>query len=284
MFLAVIIPTLGRKQNLSETLHCILTQAEVPDQIIVSATQTSDVPEDLAPDPRVKIMYGSVGSCKQRNRAIDALDPQTQIVCLLDDDVELCQNYFTIVKRFFADRPDVIGFCGSICTTHTMTRRQARDFLRDQQPDDRFLEGPMRLGCAMNLRRSVLDKVRFDERLALYGRLEDADFSAHCVPLGKQGTYMACGVAHLMDIKSRLPGKPYGFCQIMNPFYLWRKGSIPKLTEVLRSHWFVAFASNGWGVLTRKKNRDYWGRLRGNFLALFMILRGRVEPEYIEKI
>jgi glycosyltransferase involved in cell wall biosynthesis len=284
MFLAVIIPTLGRRKTLAETLQSVLRQTEIPDQIIVSASQQSDVDEATAADARFRVTYGHPGTTCQRNRGIDALDPKAEIVCMLDDDVELRDDYFAYVKKLFVDRPDVAGFSGSVFTYDGRSREQAKQVLRDRKIDDTFSEGKIGIGCAMNIRRSVLDKVRFDERLALYGRLEDADFSARSLHLGKQGSYHACPVAHLVEPQARLPGKQYGFSQVMNPFYLYRKGSVLSFWEVVKSHWWIAFGSNTWGVVTRRQNRDYWGRLRGNFLAIWLIVRGRVEPEYIEKI
>jgi glycosyltransferase involved in cell wall biosynthesis len=284
MFLAVIVPTQGRRKTLGETVQSILRQTDIPDQIILSASEPADIDQELAANPRFVFIYGPRGTTQQRNRGIDRLDPKTEIVCMLDDDVELPEDYFASVKRLFESRADVIGFSGSVMTVDHKTRQEAQEILRQWKPEDRFGEGRIGLGCSMNVRRWVLDKVRFDERLALYGRLEDADFAAQTIHLGKQGTYFASRVCHLMEKQGRLPGKAYGFSQVMNPYYLWRKGSMPSFWEVVRAHWWIAFGSNTWGMVRPRRPIDHWGRLRGNFLAIWFILRGKVEPEYVEKI
>jgi glycosyltransferase involved in cell wall biosynthesis len=284
MFLAVIVPTQARKKSVGETVESIVRQADIPDQIIVSASGPEDVDPDLAKNPRVQLVFGPRGITLQRNRGIDALNPKAEIVCMLDDDVELPEDYFSCVKRLLETRPEIVGFSGSVMTVDHKTREEAKKILLQWKGEDRFEEGKIGIGCSMNVRRWVLEKVRFDERLALYGRLEDADFAARTFPLGKQGTYFACRVAHLMEKQGRLPGKAYGFSQVMNPYYLWRKGSMPSFWEVVRAHWWIALGSNTWGMVRPRRPIDHWGRLRGNFLALWFILRGRIEPEYIEKI
>jgi hypothetical protein len=135
----------------------------------------------------------------------------------------------------------------------------------------------------MNIRRQVFDHISFDERLPLYGWLEDADFAARSQHLGKQGTYDACRTVHLLEQKMRLSGVRFGYSQIMNPYYLWRKGSVP-LKEVLLNHWLKGIGSNTLGLIRRDVAIDRLGRLHGDFLALWFILHGRIEPEYIEKL
>lgn len=78
----------------------------------------------------------------------------------------------------------------------------------------------------MAFRAEAAATVRFDEKLPLYGWLEDADFAAW-VPgvLGRTNAFYGvhCGVKHGRDANARR----FGYSQVSNPAYLWRKGSLP---------------------------------------------------------
>jgi len=254
----------------------------MPDQVIISAVEPADWDEGRT-DPRIQVLFGTKGLTRQRNRAIAALDRKCEIVSMMDDDVELPKDYFERVQGIFTQRPDVAICFANVRNGLGMSRDQARQALAHWSAPDEFREGACGLGCSMNIRRSVFDHVSFDERLPLYGWLEDADFAARSRPYGKVGTYEACRIIHLLEQKMRLSGVRFGFSQVMNPYYLWRKGSIP-FNEVLLSHWLKGTCSNAFGLLRPDRTIDRAGRLRGSFLAFSLLIRGCVEPERIERL
>jgi hypothetical protein len=260
----------------------VLRQTVAPHQVIVSAVDLADWGEN-AVDSRVQIILGDKGLTRQRNRGIAALDAKCEIVTMLDDDVELPEDYFEAVHRLFTKRPDVALCFGAVRDAPGASREDARQIITRWPPSDEFKEGAYGLGCSMNIRRKVLDHINFDERLPLYGWLEDADFAARARPFGLQGVYNACRTVHLLEQKMRLSGVRFGYSQVMNPYYLWRKGSIP-FKEVLMSHWFKGMASNLLGAIRRDPSIDRWGRLRGSVLAIWFIVLGRVEPEFVERL
>jgi GT2 family glycosyltransferase len=283
VFHSVIIPTRGRADSCWETVACVFRQSVKPDQVLVSAVDAADVDNPMT-DERVRVIFGQKGLTRQRNRAIDQLDPSCEIVTMLDDDVELPEDYLANVQRLFSQRPDVVICFGDVRNCPGATRDQARQILGQWSAPNEFHEGPSGLGCSMNIRRSVLNQVRFDERLPLYGWLEDADFSARCRGLGKIGFHEAARTVHLVEQRARLSGYRFGYSQVMNPFYLWRKNRGGTLIGLLREHWLKVIGSNLVGLVRRDPMIDRWGRLRGNFLAFRLILRGRVEPELIERL
>jgi hypothetical protein len=277
VFHSVIIPTRGRRESCRATVEAVFRQAVAPD-----AVEPGDW-GDAPPEPRVLVVFGAAGLTRQRNRGIAALDPRCEIVTMLDDDVELPADYFQSVQRLFQQRPDVALCFASVREAARISRDQARQILDQWPARVEFREGACGLGCSMSFRRSVADQIKFDERLPLYGWLEDADFAARARPFGKQGTSESCRTIHLVEPKMRLSGVRFGFAQIMNPFYLWRKGSV-SFKEILLQHWIKACGSNLLGFVRRDPAIDRWGRLRGNFYAFSLILRGRVEPEILEKL
>src|SRR5690606_30638203 len=81
-------------------------------------------------------------------------------------------------------------------------------------------------GCNMAFRRSAIEGVRFDERLPLYGWLEDVDFSAQA---GRKGVLLKSETlvgVHLGVKGGRTSGVRFGYSQIVNPVYLLGKKTI----------------------------------------------------------
>src|SRR5256885_1905456 len=71
-----------------------------------------------------------------------------------------------------------------------------------------------------------------NERLSLYGWLEDLDFARSMLRRGRVVKCTGARIAHLGVSSGRQSEARYGFSQVMNPFYLWRKGQI-SLVELL---------------------------------------------------
>jgi GT2 family glycosyltransferase len=135
----------------------------------------------------------------------------------------------------------------------------------------------------MTVRRAVADRVRFDERLRMYAWLEDADFGRRCLAYGKCANAASARIVHLAEKTGRLNSRQFGFAQVMNPYYLNKKGVVSR-SALFWEHWGRALASNLIHFFSNDPERDRVGRIKGNAIALFFIARGRCEPEYIEKI
>jgi GT2 family glycosyltransferase len=138
-------------------------------------------------------------------------------------------------------------------------------------------------GCNMSVRVSVVGKLRFDERLPLYGWLEDIDFSSQLRRNGRVVELRHVLGVHL-GVRSggRVSGKRLGYSQVMNPIYLVKKGTVPLsfamdlmirnvIANLIRSLWPEAHV-------------DRWGRLKGNSTAAWHAMQGRIEPEHILNI
>jgi GT2 family glycosyltransferase len=138
-------------------------------------------------------------------------------------------------------------------------------------------------GCNMTVRRSVLARARFDERLPLYGYMEDRDFAFECVRLGHLARCESATLVHLCPAVGRISARRLGFSQIMNPIYLWRKGNY-------RSWWDVAwqvsrpFLINASLALAPGRGIDRLGLLAGNCRGLSSVLHGRIAPEDITQL
>lgn len=283
----VIIASTGRPTVLAETVASLRLQTVPPDEILVSVAGTGDVLPETATVPGVRVIEGPRGSSVQRNAALDQVGSDTDIISFFDDDVELPADHLEVVQRQFASEPGIVMFWGVMIADGSriggITRDQARAALAAHRPSDGF-EAARRgadgvLGGDLHVRRRALGDLRFDERLALYGWGEDRDLASRCSAFGTVGRCRRSVIAHLGTPSGRVTGRTLGFAQVMNPFYLWRKGSLPARDAAAMS--IKAIARNALGTLLRERSIDRRGRLHGNLVALSLLARRRVEPEYV---
>jgi hypothetical protein len=204
--------------------------------------------------------------------------------------VELAPDHLARAQELFAREADVVMFWGLLVADGVkrggITRHEARAALRAHAPEGGFevARGGARgaLGGGMHVRRAAAGHMRFDERLALYGWQEDRDLASRCAALGRVGRYRACAFAHLGVPGGRVSGRRFGFAQVMNPVYLWRKGSMP--AGDAGALCATAVARNALGTLLGDRRVDRAGRLRGNLAAVGLLLRRRVEPEHVARL
>mgnify|MGYP001373232929 CR=1 FL=1 len=87
---------------------------------------------------------------------------------------------------------------------------------------------------------------------------------------------------HLGSRGTRLNGTPFGYTQILNPIYLVYKGTVPAgfaARQMARN-----LAANLLRSLSPEPHIDRRGRLKGNLLAFFHVLTGRIEPEHVMRL
>ncbi len=275
---AVIIASCGRPDILAETLESLLRQKKECGPIILSVEKAEDLPITSeawkALGNRIQVIQGKRGATRQLNRAIQALPANLELVTFLDDDVELAEDYLETIQRLFVDQPDVMGAQGRCLADGNIYRSQAIALLRassEEISQQKWEKAETLYGCNMTVRRRALEFARFDERLAEYGWLNDADFSSQVRGLGRLVTVPAARLAHLAAGGGRGNGRTFGISQIINPYYLWRKGSLNSFSHVLLRHWLPALVAN--------VSRGAWTRLRGNIRGLWEVLRGRGKPD-----
>ncbi|MFL5331174.1 MAG: glycosyltransferase family 2 protein [Gemmataceae bacterium] len=278
MFLTVIIASKGRPAILAETIRNLHGQIQPADEVIVSVTGREDLPAQMPVN--VRILTGPPGSSRQRNLAVVEASPASDVMVFMDDDIALAPDYFAKVREVFQTMPDVVAFSPTVLHDGDISRKEAEKIVSSLPPvaiEYRDIRG---IYGAINVRSAIARQVTFDERLALYGWLEDADWAARCQAFGRIGAVASCRLVHLKAGGSEGGGARFGFSQIMNPTYLWRKGSITSFGEVLRNHWLPCVVGN----LLRIHRPPRRKRLKGNLIALAKIIRGRVVPEDVAKV
>jgi glycosyltransferase involved in cell wall biosynthesis/GT2 family glycosyltransferase len=271
--IAVVVATLGRPDIVTATLkHLLETQTLQPAAVIVSCVVREDAGE-ATNLPAVTVVTGRPGLPAQRNAALIALPPGIDVVVFFDDDFVAEAEWLAAAARTFRDEPQVVAFTGRVLADGIKGPGLSFDeAVRIVESVDRSsmlsrVEPYSPYGCNMAFRVSAIGDLQFDERLVLYGWLEDRDFGG---ALAKRGGRLikcasACGVH--MGVKSgRVAGDRLGYSQVVNPIYMLRKRTMTVgqvAGQLLRPEPFI----------------DRRGRLRGNLRGLADVLQGRLEPE-----
>lgn len=286
--LAVVVASLGRPDTLAELIGDLRGQTRKPDHIIFSVTSEADLPDRSVLGEDVTILIGPKGSCAQRNLGIEHLPEDCDIVLFCDDDYVPSRYMAERLRAFFAANPDVVGASGKLLADGihgqgvSATDAHAIIAAHDLEPQSPLIPHKDRYGlygCNMAFRRTVLGATRFDERLPLYGWQEDIDFSAQIARKGRiVSTHAFVGV-HRGVKAGRSSGVRVGYSQVVNPVYLSRKGT-------MRAQYAARIiarnvAANFYRMLRPEPWVDRRGRVRGNWLGLFDLMRGRVTPERI---
>jgi len=282
--IAVVIATLGRPDVVAQTLRRILDrQTYKPTSVIISCIKPEDA-GDAADWDEVAVVTSRPGLAAQRNAALAALPDGVEIVAFFDDDFVPDAQWLDVAARTFRDEADIVGFTGDVLADGI--KGPGLSFAEV----DRLLAaiGPVApaplvepfspYGCNMAFRRSAIGTLRFDERLVLYGWLEDRDFGAAL--RAKGGRLVKCMEArgvHMGVKGGRIAGDRLGYSQVVNPLYMLRKGTMT-YAQVL-DHLFRNFTSNLARSAAPEPFIDRRGRLRGNLRGAADALLGRLEPE-----
>jgi len=282
---------MNRAPVLHETVTGLTQQSRRPDEILLSVVDArSDVMPATVAIPGVRVVAGPKGSAHQRNTALDSLRDDCTLASFFDDDVELHRDYLRNCELYLCGHPEVVGISGRPLADGTLSGEIAREDARRlvagvKTPPPGHQSRFALAGFDMTVRREVVDRVRFDERLNLYALYEDFDFSVRCKRFGPLMTVNQCLLVHLRTGASRMSAVRLGYAQLVNPLYLWRKGTqawFPAMRICARS-----LTGNAIGCfverrgITRPERRQ---RLRGNALGLRDVLLSGPRPECIQRI
>ena len=128
----------------------------------------------------------------------------------------------------------------------------------------------------MAFRVSTIGDHRFDERLVLYGWLEDRDFAAALARKGGKLVKIANAYGVHMGTKvGRVAGDRLGYSQVVNPIYMLRKGTMT--IGQVSDHMFRNLTSNIVLSIRPEPYVDRVGRLRGNLRGLADELLARLD-------
>jgi hypothetical protein len=289
MQIAVGIASAGRPQMLREVLGEIGKQSRLPDGLIVCVPGPEDAPQCPQERPIPEIIFGPRGLTRQRNeilRHAAAFD----IMVFFDDDFVPERSYLAEVEDVFTRHADVAlvtglviadGILGPGLDIGAARSLLAADRTAAADQLDDVLNG---YGCNMAIRLApvLAHGYSFDERLPLYGWLEDLDFSRQLAGCGRIVKMAAARGVHLGVKGGRQSGRRLGYSQIANPLYLVRKGTCPWRTAarlISRN-----LAANCVRSFRPEPYIDRVGRVVGNLMAVCDLVGGRLDPQRILKM
>lgn len=287
----VILASTGRPDSLDTAIRSCLAQTQRPSRIIVSVVSNDDLPTDPELIAQVETLTGPKGLPMQRNTALRYLDGDADIITFFDDDYLPSRFCIEQVARFFTHHPEVAGANGLLLGDGINTAGiELESALRlidayDLAPSGNLdvlcsLEGLY--GCNMAYRASATRGIWFDERLKLYGWQEDIDFAAQVSKHGAIVKTHAFAGVHQGVKRGRTSGVRFGYSQVVNPLYLRRKGTMATgfAVKIMARN----LLANHLRALRPEPWVDRAGRVRGNWIGLIDVMRGRLTPERIEAL
>lgn len=283
--IAVIIATKGRPTLVAEMVGALDGQSRRPDHIFVVGAEAADISSLPKDRTDLTATFGRTGLTLQRNDGVRLAKGGYRALAFFDDDFWPSRFWLENALALFDSDPTIVGLTGRVLADGihgaSIDLADAKSIVAARDAacavDINFDETWGPYGCNMAFRASAIDGLLFDERLPLYGWLEDADFGERVRARGRMGRADHLWGVHLGAKSGREKGRRLGYSQIANAIYLSRKGSLDWRfagKRVLNN-----LAANFLRCAAPEPFIDRRGRLAGNLLALSDLARGRLEPE-----
>ncbi|MDD0838244.1 glycosyltransferase [Curvibacter sp. HBC61] len=287
----VVIPTVGRVQLLGLVLVHTIKYLPKGWRIIVVGADEGDIPNNSEAQlfsEFVDFYVSSKGASAQRNFGVSRAIVDANLIVFLDDDFIVDEFYFKTISELFDADADIVGVNTSLlldgATNQGYDFNYALDRLKAHRVKTMFTgyyEVSTLYGCNMAVRADALRQFSpwFDPMLPLYSWLEDRDFSHKLKIYGRLVRTKQCLGVHLGFKQGRTSGIRYGYSQIVNPIYLYRKGSLSfsSAVSLVGRPFFMNVVRYGFP----EKWIDRRGRLIGNFYAFRDILNLTLDPTKI---
>jgi GT2 family glycosyltransferase len=284
MRIGLIIASYGRPELIQRLLASIERQVRPPDVIVLSVVSDQDVPTNVPHCLNVEFVYSSPGLCAQRNKGLAYLQDHVDIVLFIDDDFWMSETYIREMERIFSSHHDVAAVTGLVLADGATiagisvaeAERRIEDYRRPPLPTETIRDVPDTYGCNMAFRASAIRDLKFDERLPLYGWQEDVDFSAQLRGRGRIVWTNALWGVHLGTKKGKISGVRFGYSQVINPLFIFRKGNM----SLRRAAVLICknIAANAIKSVFPERYIDRWGRLKGNMIGLLHAASGKLDP------
>ena len=289
--IAIIIATKDRPKILAETLQSIRRQTRRAARVYVSVSSLEHAPFGTSAE-EVIVLVGPPGGSAQRNTAIRHVALDVQYIAFFDDDIEIHPSYLEQAVSFLEKNPDVVAISGVMLADGNISREAARALV---EQDTTWMSAPslrdrgrhhILYACNAVVRSGPLRETLFDENLPLYSYGEDYDLSLRLKKFGRVGRLSNAVGVHLQTQAARVSGKRYGYAMIANNWYFLQKG----VCHIAAPWSYVRFVLiivlkrlciNLRNAVSGQLQRDPWGQIQGNLLALVDIICGRSSPNRI---
>jgi GT2 family glycosyltransferase len=287
--IAVIVASISRSEEIGQLLQNLARQTHLPASIVLSVEKSSDLPQHI--DPAVRVIMGPRGLPVQRNRGMDHVLQECDVIVFFDDDFLPAKDALAEIAHLFEENEDIIGATGNVLSDGVkrggVPYDEAVQILADYENANHEtpvvnVDTDAAYGCNMAFRTATIGDCRFDENLPLYAWQEDVDFTGQLLAKGRIVKTNAFSGVHRGVSKGRSPGLALGYSQMVNPAYLMHKGTMrPRKAVVLMMKNFIA---NHARLLFPEPLIDRAGRSHGNWLGLWHIMTGRSDPSMILRL
>lgn len=285
------IATAGRREQMPLTLLQLAKLIRQPDRVIVCPASPNDFDVNSLPvlPFKVEVVEGGRGSTVQRNKILDVCWDE-DIIFFMDDDYYPAEDYLNQVSSVFGQFSDVVVVTNQPiadgATGPGISHGEAIDIIKASSiPDITTVTDTYGgYGCNMSLRLPVIQekKLRFDEELPLYGWLEDIEISRRIAKFGRIVNFTGLRGVHMGTKKGRTSGIRFGYSQVVNPYYMIRKGSLS--FEYGFKHIARNFIANIIYSFRPEPWVDRRGRLKGNIIGFRDIIMGSAHPRKVMKL
>src|SRR5947209_6021577 len=191
---AVGVATRGRPAFAALLVERLRRQTLRPAVMLVAYVEPADV-AGLSAAADLALIQCPAGLTRQRNAILDRLPSAAEYLAFFDDDFLPHPQWLQRAVAAFEAEPDIVCLTGAVLAngvaTGEIAPRTALDLIARATPGEALEEGVSPYGCNMAFRRSAIEALRFDERLPLYGWLEDRDFAGRIAG----GRQVRCGGA-----------------------------------------------------------------------------------------
>ena len=290
MRIAVGIASSDRPDVLYRTLEALSRQSRSADRTLLSLGSERDISNAASVRASgVEIILGDRGLTRQRN-ALLAAARDCDLMAFFDDDFVPCENYLEEAERLFTTLPRVVLATGAVLADGKLGPGLTFDFaykiLWEHSGAQEKLVRPTYNGYGCNMVVSLApirqNGLRFDERLPLYGWLEDVDFSRQIARFGEVVEADVLMGVHLGVKGGRQSGRKLGYSQIANPLYLVLKRTLR--SDIAVWLMFRNIIMNLIRSFNPEPFVDRRGRLVGNAMGLRDLFMYRLTPERAQDI
>ena len=258
----IVIPTRNRIKELTNTLNFLDSNQFFFKKIVIVDSSRLEIKQKIKEkikeyNSQIKIIDSEPSTCIQRNAGFNFIEDNEYIMFLDDDNIfypdafykmqyflnnnknfsgvafnQIYNEKIIILEKFKKNYiSNKLGIYSSNIGGFSNSGWQSRFINFTNNAIVQWL--PTR---AVIYRSEKVKKIRFDEKLGIYGYLEDLDFS---LELKKKGNLMVCSDARYSHDQSiTRPGFEFGKKELRNRYYIVKKHNLKKnlffLTSLFR--------------------------------------------------
>ena len=268
MNFSLIICTYKRQEPLLKLLRSVKEQTLYPNEIlVVDGSPDANTEAAIGQFTFKNLKYyrvdeGDRGLTLQRNFGISKVAKEAEVICFLDDDTILKNDFFEHLLITYQEYPEALGVAGYIISDVKWEKREpfydeygidgfsrklgSRNVLRkkfgllsDQLPgimpvfSNGFSTGfypptgktyPVEffMGGVASYRKELFEKLKFSSYFEGYGLYEDMDFCLRASKMGQLYLNTSAQLYHFHEESGRPNRYSYGKMVIRNGWYVWR--------------------------------------------------------------